>query len=81
MESMCYTYILKCSDGTYYTGWTNDLDKRLKAHNGGKSGAKYTKKQNLVFRWVLIYALLLAVVIFGMCGPGYDPSAFIYEKC
>ena len=36
MESMCYTYILKCSDGTYYTGWTNDLDKRLKAHNGGK---------------------------------------------
>ena len=43
MESMCYTYILKCSDGTYYTGWTNDLDKRLKAHNGGKSGAKYTR--------------------------------------
>ena len=38
------------------------------------------KKQNLVFRWVLIYALLLAVVIFGMYGPGYDPSAFIYEK-
>ena len=37
------------------------------------------KKQNLVFRWVLIYALLLAVVIFGMYG-GYDPSAFIYEK-
>ena len=35
---------------------------------------------NLVFRWVLIYALLLAVVIFGMYGPGYDPSAFIYEK-
>ena len=38
------------------------------------------KKQNLVFRWVLIYVLLLAVVIFGMYGPGYDPSAFIYEK-
>ena len=38
------------------------------------------KKQNLVFRWVLIYALLMAVVIFGMYGPGYDPSAFIYEK-
>ena len=29
-KSMCYTYILKCSDGTYYTSWTNDLDKRLK---------------------------------------------------
>lgn len=37
-----YTYILRCSDGTFYTGWTNDLEKRLKAHNEGK-GAKYTK--------------------------------------
>ena len=48
MESMCYTYILKCSDGTYYTGWTNDLDKRLKAHNGGKSGAKNTRNRRPV---------------------------------
>lgn len=39
---MNYTYILKCSDGTFYTGWTNDLEKRVKAHNQGK-GAKYTK--------------------------------------
>lgn len=39
---MNYTYILKCSDGTLYTGWTNDLEKRLKCHNSGK-GAKYTK--------------------------------------
>ncbi|MDO5541233.1 MAG: GIY-YIG nuclease family protein [Eubacteriales bacterium] len=39
---MNYTYILKCSDGTYYTGWTNNLEKRLDAHNRGK-GAKYTK--------------------------------------
>ncbi len=39
---MNYTYILKCSDGTYYTGWTNDLEKRLDAHNS-KKGAKYTK--------------------------------------
>lgn len=45
---MCYTYILKCSDGTYYTGWTNDQDKRLKAHNGGKSGAKYTRNRRPV---------------------------------
>ena len=36
------TYILHCADDTYYTGWTNDIDKRLKAHNDGK-GAKYTK--------------------------------------
>ncbi len=39
---MPYVYILKCSDGTYYTGWTTDLDKRLRVHNTGK-GAKYTR--------------------------------------
>lgn len=37
-----YTYIVKCSDETLYTGWTNNLKKRLEAHNSGK-GAKYTK--------------------------------------
>ena len=35
-------YILKCGDGTLYTGWTNDFEKRLKAHSMGK-GAKYTR--------------------------------------
>ena len=30
-----YTYILECADGTLYTGWTNDLEKRLAAHNAG----------------------------------------------
>ena len=49
---MCYTYILRCSDGTYYTGWTNDLDRRLKAHNSGKAGAKYTRNRRPV---TLIY--------------------------
>ena len=39
---MHYTYMLRCKDGTYYTGYTNDLEKRIKAHNEGK-GAKYTK--------------------------------------
>lgn len=39
---MNYTYIVKCSDGTYYTGWTNHLEERIAAHNGGR-GAKYTK--------------------------------------
>lgn len=41
---MNYTYILKCKDGTYYTGWTNNLEKRLRDHNDGK-GAKYTKSR------------------------------------
>lgn len=44
---MNYTYILKCADGTLYTGWTNDLDKRLAAHNAGK-GSKYTRSRRPV---------------------------------
>ena len=44
---MNYTYIVKCGDGTYYTGWTNDIEKRMKAHNEGK-GAKYTKSRRPV---------------------------------
>ena len=39
---MNYTYILECSDGTYYTGWTNHLEKRINDHNENK-GAKYTR--------------------------------------
>lgn len=39
---MNYTYILECEDGSYYTGWTNDLQKRYEAHCNG-TGAKYTK--------------------------------------
>ena len=39
---MNYTYIVKCKDGSLYTGWTNHLEKRIKDHNDGK-GAKYTK--------------------------------------
>ena len=46
-EDMNYTYILKCSDETLYTGWTNDLEKRINAHNAGK-GAKYTKNRRPV---------------------------------
>ncbi len=42
-----YTYILKCADGTLYCGWTNDLDKRLAAHNAG-TGAKYTRTRRPV---------------------------------
>ena len=42
MKKKDCVYILECNDGTLYTGWTNDIDKRFKAHNDGK-GAKYTK--------------------------------------
>ena len=39
---MNYVYILECCDNTLYTGWTNDLEKRIKVHSSGK-GAKYTR--------------------------------------
>ncbi len=39
---MAYTYILRCSDGTLYTGWTNDLQRRLRAHRRGKA-SRYTR--------------------------------------
>ena len=42
MEKENVVYILRCADGTLYTGWTNDLPVRLKAHNAGR-GAKYTR--------------------------------------
>jgi len=48
---MNYTYILECSDGTFYVGWTNNLKKRIKTHNQGK-GARYTRGRtpvNLVY--------------------------------
>lgn len=39
---MNYVYIVECSDGTFYTGWTNDLEKRIDMHSKG-IGAKYTR--------------------------------------
>lgn len=49
---MHYTYIVRCADGTLYTGWTTDLDRRLAAHNAA-AGAKYTRSRRpvtLVYR-------------------------------
>ncbi len=43
----CYTYMVECSDGSLYTGWTNDLEKRIRAHNA-KKGAKYTRSRTPV---------------------------------
>ena len=38
-----FAYILECADGSLYAGCTNDIEKRLKQHNGAKAGAHYTK--------------------------------------
>lgn len=48
----CRAYILLCADGTLYTGWTNDIEKRISAHNAGR-GAKYTRSRRPV---TLIYS-------------------------
>ncbi len=43
----CFCYILECSDGTLYTGWTNDPERRMAQHNKGL-GARYTKTRRPV---------------------------------
>ena len=43
-----FVYILECSDGTYYTGVTKDLSRRLDEHNTSKKGAKYTRSRRPV---------------------------------
>lgn len=49
MNSGFYTYILQCSDNSYYTGIATNLEKRIKEHNGElKGGAKYTRSKRPV---------------------------------
>jgi len=50
-----FVYILKCADNSYYCGITNDLDKRLKAHNNG-TASKYTRGR-LPVKFVKIWAV------------------------
>lgn len=47
-----YVYVLRCGDGSLYTGYTKDLERRLKAHREGK-GAKYTRGRGplTLFYW------------------------------
>jgi putative endonuclease len=42
-----FVYILECADGSYYTGWTTDLDRRVAAHNAGQGG-RYTRSRRPV---------------------------------
>ena len=42
MDHKAYMYVVECRDGSYYTGYTTDVKKRLTVHNSGK-GAKYTR--------------------------------------
>ncbi len=45
---MFHVYILECADASLYIGCTNDLEKRLREHNGSKKGAKYTRMRRPV---------------------------------
>ena len=47
VEKRNYTYMVRCQDGSLYTGWTNDIEHRIEAYNSGR-GAKYTKARRPV---------------------------------
>ena len=48
---MPFVYIVRCADGTFYTGWTTDVARRVAQHNAGR-GARYTRMRRPV---VLVY--------------------------
>lgn len=55
-----YTYILQCSDQSYYVGCTNNLEKKLAEHNASKKGAHYTKlRRPVVLKYSEIFETLL----------------------
>lgn len=57
-------YILECADGTLYCGSTNDLARRLKQHNGLKSGARYTKgRRPVVLKYTECYKIIASAKI------------------
>ena len=47
MDKPCYCYIVECADGTYYTGWAVDPERRVAVHNQGR-GARYTRTRRPV---------------------------------
>lgn len=47
-ESAAWAYMVRCADGSLYSGWTNDLARRLKAHKTGRGGARYTHSKGAV---------------------------------
>ncbi|HSK66325.1 MAG TPA: GIY-YIG nuclease family protein [Anaerolineales bacterium] len=47
MDRPCYCYIVECADGTYYTGWAVDPERRVAVHNRGR-GARYTRTRRPV---------------------------------
>jgi len=55
-----YTYVLECSDNTYYVGCTSNLQKRLVEHNSSKRGARYTKiRRPVILKYYEQFSTLL----------------------
>lgn len=54
-----YVYMVECADNTLYTGYTNNITHRIKEHNSGKTGAKYTRSRRPVR---LVYTELCATL-------------------
>lgn len=63
-EGEFWVYIVECANGTYYTGSTNDLGKRIKEHNCSKRGAKYTRyKRPVTLAWSKKYKYFKLAVL------------------
>ena len=59
---------------TIFVLWAVDmLQERMKIREA-------LEKQNIIFRWTVIFLGIFAVIIFGIYGPGFDQSSFIYEQ-
>ena len=55
-----YTYVLECSDNTYYVGCTSNLQRRLVEHNSSKRGARYTKiRRPVILKYYEQFSTLL----------------------
>ena len=76
MDKMNYTYIVRCSDGTLYTGWTTDVERRVRTHNSGK-GAKYTRSRLPV---TLLYYETYTTRLVALRGEGDNKQLTIEQK-
>lgn len=65
MKPIFYVYILKCDNGAYYTGYTNNLEKRYQAHLDGRA-SKYTnsfKPKKIAQSWIIEGSKSLAMKV------------------
>ena len=72
-EKENYTYILRCADGTYYTGWTKDLEKRVRDHSAGDLGiAAYMLKAAMESAWLNVLINVASLKDKAYAQESYD---------